>query len=91
MTSVIQFLESMGASRSMAAMTSEDYEAVIAQLDADADTIASLKGRDPVRLAASLCGRPAMFCAIFAPDEKQPEESPDQGDEEKQPDQENPS
>ena len=88
MTSVIQFLESMGANRSLAAMTSDDYEAAIVLLDADADTIMSLKRRDSSALTASLRGRPAMFCAVFAPDEKQPEESPSQGDDEKQPDQE---
>ena len=89
MSNVIQFLESMGGNAVMAQMTAADYRAEIAMLDTDDESREALAKRDKPMLLGLLHGRPHMFCAVFAPSEK--EEVPSEGGEdEESPDQKNP-
>ena len=67
----------------MAAMTPEEYEAAVMKLDADADVIQSLRGRDPSGLTKALKGAEFMFCAIFAPDDEERDDEPSREEEEK--------
>lgn len=74
MSNVIRFLESMGADAAMARMTAADYEAAIAMLEVDDSCRQALQLRDHSKLNGLLNGRPIMFCAIAAPEEKPEQE-----------------
>lgn len=80
MSNVIQFLESMGGNAVMARMTTADYEAAIAMLDADDESRKALKLRDHSKLNDLLNGRQKMMFAVAAPEERPSEESPSEGD-----------
>lgn len=81
MSNVIQFLESMGGNAVMARMTSADYEAAIAMLDADDEARKALMFRDHSKLNELLNGRQKMMFAVAAPEERPAEEEgPSEGD-----------
>ncbi len=81
MSNVIQFLESMGGNAVMARMTTADYEAAIAMLDADDESREALRFRDHSKLNELLNGRQKMMFAVAAPEERPAEEEgPIEGD-----------
>lgn len=87
MSNVIQFLESMGANAAMARMSAADFEAVVAGLVEEEDCRAALMRRDTRALNDLLNGRDVMMCMVFAPDEKEGDETPgEEREDEKTPD-----
>jgi hypothetical protein len=79
MSTVIQFLETMGGNAAMARMSTADYLAAVAALDADHSSRRALLARDSGKLVEALNARPFMMCMVVAPDEgNEPQESPAQ-------------
>ncbi len=79
MSNVIQFLETMGSNAAMGRMSTADYLAAVAALDADQSSRRALLARDSGDLVQALNARPFMMCMVVAPDEgNEPQESPAQ-------------
>lgn len=80
MSNVIQLLESMGANAGVARMSSVDFEALVASVEMEDETRKTFLARDHKGLSTMLDGRHKMFCMIFAPDEKESPNGPEQED-----------
>ncbi|TXI48666.1 MAG: hypothetical protein E6Q50_10295 [Lysobacter sp.] len=77
MSNVIQFLETMGGNAAAARMSTAEYLAAVAALDADESSRRALLARDPGMLVDALDARPFMMCMVVAPGEgNEPAESP---------------
>ena len=77
MSNVIQFLEAMGRNP---ALSAAEYAATVAALDANDEQRQALLDRDHAALNQLLDGRAKMICMITTPDERAPNEAPDQDD-----------
>ncbi len=77
MSNVIQFLEAMGRKP---ALSPADYAASVAALEVDDAQRQALLERDHAGLNELLDGRVKMFCVIATPDERAPNDAPDQDD-----------
>jgi hypothetical protein len=87
MSSVIQFLESMGSNAVMARMSAADYAAAVGNLETSEEDRRVLLARDSKQLGELLDARIKMYCVIFAPDEqpspeRETEDSPSTPDQE---------
>jgi hypothetical protein len=81
MSTVIQFLESMGTNATLARMTVADYNAAIAMSDFDEGVRDALVSRDHLTLRGLLDCRPIMMCVIAAPEDQPAEQdSPSEGE-----------
>jgi hypothetical protein len=78
MSNVIQFLETMGGNAAMARMSTSDYLAAVAMLEADEASRDALSSRDADKLGEALQARPFMMCLVVAPGDgnEPPSESP---------------
>lgn len=77
MSKVIQFLETMGGNAAAARMSTAEYLAAVAALEADEPSRRALAARDGAMLVEALDARRFMVCAVVAPDEgNEPADSP---------------
>lgn len=80
MSSVIQFLETMGRSSGAARWSAGEYGAAVGALDVREEARDALLGRDRMALNSLLDGRAAMYCYVATPDEREPDSVPDNDD-----------
>jgi hypothetical protein len=78
MSNVIQFLETMGGNAAMSRMSTADYLAAVAALEADEASRDALSARDASKLGEALQARSFMMCFVVAPGDGRdnPDESP---------------
>lgn len=86
MSSIIQYLESIGRDATFGALGPEQYAAAIAALEIDDASRQALLRRDATALNDVLGGRPTMFCLI-APAEDDDDQGEDEQDDKQQDDQ----
>lgn len=82
MSTVIRFLETMGGNALVARASTEEYLSIISTLGGDTDCRDALAEKDAIRLGDLLNGRHKMMCIVFAPDDDQKTDNPEQEDEE---------